>query len=155
MKHTDMKNYRTLTVKIVNKTLTEKVKSLESTLYELNRNMIHDDETAGSLIDKAQYTLFEIKCIAAMIDDPDMNIFSCANAILADMQKAAYYDRKEMILAAESEKGYFIGAVNAAMHVLESTGIVGRRTIDKTETVYLVDSSHRWIVDDPEQSGTR
>lgn len=147
MKYTNLNSDNTLTMSAVHETLTKKVNRLETLLYDMHRGLIHKDDTADDLIHDAQLTLFEIKCLTEMVTDEKMKSFSCANKILSYMQKDTYYDRREMILTMEDE-GCFIGNVNSSLRVLESSGIVGRRTIDGIETVYLFDKPHAWIIEE-------
>ena len=136
--------------KTVIQTLSQKMKELNSDMFEVNR-AVRINESACDQIDKARRTLYEANCLWDSLAD-NGTIIRCANTILSYMQNGFYYDRKETLLSVETESKYDTGTVSRAMQILESTGIIGRRTINGTDTVYLMEKYHINIVDIIEDS---
>lgn len=114
--------------------LTQKIHSLECAMKDMCGQ--------ADLVNEARRSLFAVRCLVSALQDEE--ILLIADWILNHMQNGFYYDRHQIILAASDL--HFLGDVNAAMSVLESSGIIGRRTVNNTDTVYLAEMHHAWIV---------
>ena len=124
---------KTIDENIVIQTLTEKIDYLESTMYEMRS--------------QTKRALLAARCLVSALNDND--VLLAANWILDHMQNGFYYDQHKIILAANDR--YDLGTVNAAMSILESSGIIGRKTVRNTDTVYLAEMQHAWIVSEVEE----
>lgn len=124
---------KTIDKNIVIQTLTKKIDYLESAMFEMRSH--------------TRKEMFAAKCLVSAISNND--VLTAANWILDHMQNGFYYDRHEIILAANDH--YDLWNVNAAMSILESTGIIGRKTVRSIDTVYLAEMQHAWIVSELEE----
>lgn len=136
-------------------TLATKINDIKSAIYEANRSeSLKDDATVKDLLKELEYPLYDSKCLVDTIAEKKKRILPCANWLLARMQYGFYYDEHEAILSAEDEGHFHLGEINRAITILIACGIISRRIIKDKNTIYLVDSFHKWIVSDFEQETT-